>query len=148
MFTRIKSQDNYEYKCLEQKNNNYVCNAGHQDFDIKAEFEKLSSTLDENKKQLNILEIHSSKMFEIPENAFLDISFSHLEIFGARNLSRIHTNAFNSSTVRQRLLISRPSSLRNYPPNYDLFKALGSLSMNEFYVKIISIISYISLQVM
>jgi hypothetical protein len=148
MFTRIKSQNNYEYKCLEQKDNNYVCNAGHQDFNIKAEFEKLSSILAKDRKQLNRLEIHSSKMFEIPQNAFLDISFDNLEIFGAQNLTLIHTNAFNSSTIRQRLFIAKSSNLRNFPPNHDLYKALSSLSMSEFYVKIISIISYISLQVM
>jgi hypothetical protein len=147
MFTRIKSQYNYEYKCLEQKDNNYICNAGHRDFNIKVEFEKLSSILAENKKQLNRLEIHSSRIFEIPENAFLDISFDYLEIFEAKNLTLIHTNAFNSSTIRQRLFISKPSNLKNFPPNYDLYKALSSLSMNEFYVNIISIISYISLQV-
>ncbi len=126
MFATIKSQD-YIYKCVLQSGDNCICDAQNQEFNIKAEFENISATLPQSPKQLNHLEIHNSKIVEIPENVFLDISFTRIEIFDAQNLTRIHTKAFNSNTAYNLLhfLIKKPSNLSNSPPDYDIYKALS-----------------------
>ncbi len=78
---------------------------------------------------MNHSEIHNSEIVEIPENVFLDIPFTLIEIFDAQNLIRIYTKAFNSNTAYNLLhfLIKKPSNLSEIPPDYDLYKALSSL---------------------
>jgi hypothetical protein len=128
IFATAKCED-YVYKCVRQ-NDDLICDAQNQEFDIKAEFEYLSANLSESEKQFNTLEITNSQIVEIPENVFLDISFLRIEIFNAQNLARIHTNAFNNNTaynLQQRFFIAKPSNLSNLPPDYDLYKALSSL---------------------
>jgi hypothetical protein len=68
---------------------------------------------------------------EIPKNVFQDISFNYVEIFNAKNLKRIHTNAFNNNTVFnlcKKFYVSSPNKLRNDPPDYDFWKAFSSLT--------------------
>jgi hypothetical protein len=57
MFATIKSQD-YVYKCVLQRGDICICDAHNQEFNIKAEFENLSATLPQSRKQLNHFEIH------------------------------------------------------------------------------------------
>jgi hypothetical protein len=129
MFATTKCED-YVYKCVRKNSDELICDAQNQEFDIKAEFEYLSANLSESEKQFKTLDILNSEIVEIPENVFLDISFTSIEILNAQNLTRIHTNAFNNNTaynLQQRFFIAKPSNLSNSPPDYDLYKALSSL---------------------
>jgi len=107
------------------------CNANFGSFNLKAEMGYLSNTLSGDQKNFETLIIRQTNIEELPENAFLDISFDYIEIFDTQNFKRIHTNAFNNNTVlylKKQIYISLPSKLRNDPPDYDLWKALSSLA--------------------
>ncbi len=120
---------NYGFWC-HIDGNDLKCDVNYYNFNIRAEFEYLSQTLSEDKKKFEKLIINKILIEEIPENVFQDISFNNVEIFNVPYLERIHTNAFNNITafnLREKFYISSPHQLRNYPPEYDFWKAFSSL---------------------
>ncbi len=115
--------------------NDLICDANYHRFNILAEIEYLSQTLSEEKKFENLM-LMRTRIEEIPENVFQDLCFNYVEIFNAKNLKRIHTNAFNNNTVsnlRKQFQISSPNQLCNDPQDYKFWKAFSSY-ISKYYI--------------
>ena len=133
------SGQQYEYKCKVLSDlNQTLCDANQTEFNITLEFERLSQTLDDDQKVMQILEIRGAEIKEIQENAFADLAFESVKIFDASYLSLIHTNAFSDKMVAHmthQFMVDYPSDLINQPPDHDLYRALNSLK-NLAYIQI------------
>ncbi len=102
---------------------------GHNSIDLKNIFHNLSSTLKSDKKHFKSFSLNNTAIKELPENTFGDITFESLFISNAPNLTSIHTKAF-SGTDTHRLTYEfniYNTSLKNSPPNYDIFQAFSSM---------------------
>ena len=70
-------------------------NSGDQ---IKEVFNNLGQ-LEESEKHLLSVELTGDGLDELPEQVFNDITFSFIEIRKAKNLTKIHTNAFKFTQI-------------------------------------------------
>jgi hypothetical protein len=113
------------------------CNAdgiscgGNQTIDLKTIFHGLSSTLEEGKKHFRQFSLNNTALSELLENTFGNITFDHILIKEAKNLTRFQTNTFIgiNQSIKEFDLYTTP--LNNYPPNYDIFTAFSSMNNLE-----------------
>jgi hypothetical protein len=106
--------------------------------DLKQEFLNISNNLDANHKKFDYFTL-SAPIDEIPENVFIDIEFKTIYIQES-NFTRIHSNAFNSTSLYTDIFSHNPQStskLRNSPPDYDFYEAFISLvNAVELYINL------------
>ncbi len=109
--------------------NDSISCGGQNPIDLKNIFHNLSSTLKSDKKHFKSFGLNNTAIKELPENTFGDITFESLFISNAPNLSSIHTKAFSgtdSHGLTYQFNIYN-TSLKNSPPNYDIFQAFSSM---------------------
>jgi hypothetical protein len=102
---------------------------GHNSIDLKNIFHNLSSTLKSDKKHFKSFSLNNTAIKELPENTFGDITFESLFISNAPNLTSIHTKAFSGTDTHGLTYEFNifNTSLKNSPPNYDIFQVLSSM---------------------
>jgi hypothetical protein len=89
-------------------------------------FESLSNSLENNEKAFTQLLLANTKVLELAENVFSDITFEKIEIY-ENNLTRIHSNAFFNTHLTVNEIYLKCLALKDSPTNYSLFMALSSL---------------------
>jgi hypothetical protein len=99
--------------------------------DLKNIFIKLSSTLESDKKHFSVLLLNKTSIDELTENFFEDITFNAILIRDAKNLTLINTKAFTKieSCLKDIEILS--TSLKNCPPNHDIFQTISSMTNLE-----------------
>jgi hypothetical protein len=98
---------------------------GNETINLKTIFSQMNSKLENGEKLFNRFYLNNTAISELAENTFENITFDVIEIRNAKNLSLIHTNAFTAMNVRLKEFLVFYTSLRNSPPNYDIFKAMS-----------------------
>jgi Leucine-rich repeat (LRR) protein len=89
--------------------------------------------------------LNNTAITQLEENTFYGITFEEIYIFSATKLKLIHTKAFNETIsvtkyfridcTPENCLLSYKTPGINWPPNYDIFKALNSLiNLEEIYL--------------
>jgi hypothetical protein len=104
---------------------------------LKQEFINISNNLDANNKTFEKF-VLNALIDELPENVFIDIKFETIHIIES-NITRIHSNAFNSTSLITQYYIDWISvaKLRNSPPPYDIYEAFSSLvNLKELDIKL------------
>jgi len=98
------------------------------DIDLKTIFKNISQELVGKDKHFSSFRVLETRITEIPDNVFADITFDIIKIESTTELTRIHTNAFNGTqhTVTD-ISIKYAPILVSTGPDYDLFRALNSL---------------------
>jgi Leucine-rich repeat (LRR) protein len=110
----------------------YIFCGGNIPIDLKNLFHNLSTTLGKDKKNFKAFFLNNTTIEELPENTFGDIIFDSINNWNAPNLSLIHTNAFNELDYELNI---NNTTLKNSPPNHDLFHAISSLiNINVVYL--------------
>jgi hypothetical protein len=100
---------------------------GNETLNLKEIFHRISSELEEGKKHFKHLYLNNTSINELVENTFEDITFEHIRIMNASNLSLIHTLAFSSLNHSLNRIEISNASLINSPPNHDIFTAMSSM---------------------
>jgi hypothetical protein len=117
-----------EPQCIIDGQRSVICRT-NENFDIRQEFELISSTHPSDEKLFDQLIIYYLPVQQLPENTFFDLQFTQISIHETFNLTNIHTNAFNStSDATENLYLIGTKSLVNNPPDYDLYAAISSLT--------------------
>ncbi len=110
----------------------FIFCGGNIPIDLKNLFHNLSTTLGKDKKNFKAFFLNNTTIEELPENTFGDIIFDSINNWNAPNLSLIHTNAFNELDYELNI---NNTTLKNFPPNHDLFHAISSLiNINVVYL--------------
>jgi hypothetical protein len=104
---------------------------GNNPIDLKTIFHGLSSKLKNDQKHFKQFYLTNEAITQLPENAFEDITFEKIEIRNASKLSLIHTKAFDGTFPNLTDLHVFNTSLKNSPPNHDIFAAISSLHKIE-----------------
>jgi hypothetical protein len=104
--------------------------------DLKQEFINISNELNENSKTFEEFYLNAP-IDEIPENVFIDVKFGKIKMYS--NFTRIHSNAFNSTSpiTDDFYHWTFYPKLRNCPPDYDFYEAFSSLvKLEELYISL------------
>ncbi len=108
---------------------------GSESITLKTIFHELSPKLEKGKKHFQEFHLTNKAIEELPENTFEDITFDKIEIRDALNLSLIHTNAFTATEKNLKELLISNTSLKNFPPIHDIFRAISSMvNIERFYI--------------
>jgi hypothetical protein len=94
---------------------------------LKTIFHDLSSKLKNDQKHFKYFYLTNEAITELPEKVFEDITFERIEIKNAKKLSLIHTKAFDGTFPNLTDLHVIGTSLKNSPPDHDIFAAISSL---------------------
>lgn len=115
------------------------CYCYGDDFDFREQFQNISQELNTNNASKNFFmaDMWNFGVEEIPENAFLDITFEEVFIDNPISLQRLHRNAFNGTTNElqgELFLWGGSSLLLQDQPNsdYDMWAAFSSLNNVQF----------------
>ncbi len=100
---------------------------GSNPLDLKSLFHGLSTKLEKGKKHFKQLYLTNTAIKEIPEKAFEEITFDEIWFYNMTNLSLIHTNAFKGIDSELIEFSVFNTSLKNSPPNHDIFAAISSM---------------------
>jgi hypothetical protein len=95
----------------------------------------MSTELKNGTKHFNRFSLNNTLIKELTENTFEDITFDTVKIYNMTNLSLIHTNTFEGMSSSLKDFSVSNTSLKNSPPNYDIFSAISSM-VNIFYAGI------------
>jgi Leucine-rich repeat (LRR) protein len=120
--------------CTCDENNNIHC-GGSNSIELKTIFHQMSTKLENGKKHFNGFSLNNTLIKELTENTFEDITFDEVWIYNMTNLSLIHTNAFEGMSSSLKEFSVSNTSLKNSPPNYDIFSAISSM-VNITYAQI------------
>jgi hypothetical protein len=105
--------------------NSTISCGGNETIHLKTIFHRLDFELKNGEKHFKQFYLNNTAISELAENTFEDITFDSIHIDNAINLSLIHTNAFTAINLRLEEFQVSNTSLRNSPPNYDIFTALS-----------------------
>ncbi|CAG2103611.1 unnamed protein product [Medioppia subpectinata] len=108
--------------------NVYLYCEGADHLDLKAMFQRLSTTVTDRK--FYRLRLTNSRIVILPADMFGEFQFTEIEIFGAHSLQRVNTRAFAgpvASTLR-RISIADTPIFDGNGGDYDLFKALANVT--------------------
>jgi hypothetical protein len=110
-----------------------VCNSegiscgGNKPLNLKRILRRYSAAINNDEKHFKEFILFNTAINEIPENIFGDLTFETIYLNNALNLSRIHTNAFTSTSPTIETFYSIDTPLTHSVPNYDIFTALSSM---------------------
>ncbi len=113
--------------------------------DLKHIFQIVEQKLENNEKHSKRFYLNNTAISELEENISYGIAFEEIYIFNATKLKLIHTKAFIETIsvtkcfridcTPENCLLSNKTPVINSPPNYVIFKALGSLiNLEEIYL--------------
>jgi Leucine-rich repeat (LRR) protein len=98
---------------------------GTQNIDLNYIFHKISFELRNGNNHFKEFKLNNTGISELKESTFEDITFESIKIEEASNLSIIHKNAFNVTNIHLKELYISNTSLKNFPPNNDIFTAIS-----------------------
>ncbi len=104
---------------------------GEEAIDLKTYFHRLSSELSDGKKHFKQFYLNNTAISELAENTFENITFDSIEIRNASNFSLINTKAFTAIDLHLQEIHIENTSLRNSPPDHDIFAAISSMPKME-----------------
>jgi hypothetical protein len=130
------------FKPCECISSNIYC-SGNETLQLKDIFHRMSIGLDKDKKHFKEFYLDNTAINELPENTFEDITFDSIKIQNAKNLSLIHTLAFSASNLYLKRFFVSNSSIKNSPPNHNIFTAISSMVGLEYLFIINSLIDEI-----
>ncbi len=104
---------------------------GDDPINLKAIFHQISSKLENGKKHFAEFYLTNKAVGELEESVFEDILFDSIHLEEAHNLSLIHTKAFTGTESYIQEIRIDNTSLKNSPPNHDIFKAISSMENLE-----------------
>ncbi len=100
---------------------------GTQTTDLKAILHKISPTLKTGQKHFQQIDLINTGIKELQESTFEDITFDSIRIENAHDFTQIHTKAFNGIEKTLKELAIHNTSLKNSPPNHNIFEAIRSM---------------------
>lgn len=100
---------------------------GRETIPLKTIFHGLSPKLENSKKHFKQFYLNNTEINELPENTFEDITFEEIRIENALNLSSIHTKAFTANNLLLKTLTVSNTSLKNSPPDHNIFSAISQM---------------------
>ncbi|XP_054157474.1 toll-like receptor 7 [Oppia nitens] len=108
--------------------NRVVCD-GKDNINLKKIFADMSAELVSKDKLFHWFQLTNTAITELTDSVFADIKFQFITIEGASALKLIHTNAFaGQQTTIQTLSIVKTPLADSEDPNYNVFKAINSLT--------------------
>ncbi len=100
---------------------------GDDPINLKTIFHQISSNLENGKKHFQAFYLTNKAVAELEESVFEDILFDSIHLDEAHNLSLIHTKAFARTESYIQDIRIYNTSLKNSPPNHDIFAAISSM---------------------
>jgi Leucine-rich repeat (LRR) protein len=104
---------------------------GDDPINLKTIFHQISSTLESGKKHFESFFLTNKAVAELEESVFEDILFDAIHIEETQNLSSIHTKAFTQTQSYIQEIRIYNTSLKNSPPDHDIFAAISSMENLE-----------------
>jgi Leucine-rich repeat (LRR) protein len=104
---------------------------GDDSINLKTIFHGISSKLQNNNKHFESFYLTNKAVTELEESVFEDILFDSIHVEEAHKLSLIHTKAFTGTESYIQDIRIYNTSLKNSPPNHNIFAAISSMQNLE-----------------